>query len=181
MPCPTQVNAAQGSLDFCHCDHDAVIDLAWSGDIFVHRRVYRVFDKKITACRYSSKSFFNKLDAEGLDIFSSRFANDMSDEFGTRQRAKISILRKISHFRVYFSLALLICLLGLSCSLSLFLYATMSPPLSPSFSRAQTLTRSDLARFSWDASLPWNRVVSGWLWTLFSRNWAERLTGWVTA
>ena len=91
----------------------------------------------------------------------------MSDEFGTRQKAEISILRKISHFRVYFSLALLICLLGLSCSLSLFLYTTMSPPLSPSFSRAQTLTRSDLARFSWDASLPWNRVVSGWLWTLF--------------
>ena len=41
----------------------------------------------------------------------------MSGEFGIRQRAEISILRPISHFRVYFSLALLICLLGLSRSL----------------------------------------------------------------
>ena len=52
--------------------------------------------------------------------------------------------------------------------------------LSLSFSRAQTLTRSDLARFAWDdASLPWNKVVSGWLWTLFlsGSNWViDRLS-----
>ena len=93
------------------------------------------------------------------------------------------LLRPTSHFRVYFSLALLICLLGLSRSLSLFLSVTISPPLSLSFSRAQTLTRSDLARFARDdASLPWNKVVSGWLWTLFfSLDRTEWLTGWVTA
>ena len=31
------MNAAQEPLDFCRCDHDAVIDLALSGAIFVHR------------------------------------------------------------------------------------------------------------------------------------------------
>ena len=61
-----------------------------------------------------------------IDILSSKFAHDMSGDFGIRQRAKISILRPTPHFRVYFSLALLICRLGLSRSLSLLLSATVS-------------------------------------------------------
>ena len=47
---------------------------------------------------------FNKLDAEGLDRLSSIFAHNMSDEFGFGQRAEISILRQISHFRFCFFL-----------------------------------------------------------------------------
>ena len=93
----------------------------------------------------------------------------MSDEFGFGQRAEISILREISHFRVCFSLALLICRLGLSHSLSLLLILF--------------LFRLSALRVRWcQPTTPWNRVVSGWLrvWTLFlsGPSW---VTGWVTA
>ena len=184
VPCPAQVNAAQGPLHFCQYDHDAVIDLVLSGAIFVVCRHWlnlhtltknsRVFDNKTPHVDIIAE-VFQWLDAEGLDRLSSKFAHDMSDDFGFGQRAEISILRQISHFRFYFSLALLICRLGISRSLSLLFSVTISPPLSLSFSRTETLTRSNLARSAWDdaAYLPWNRVVSGWLWTLFSRDWAE--------
>ena len=102
----------------------------------------------------------------------------MSDEFGFGQRAEISILGKYFTFEIIRSLFWSVVLV----SHTLFLCFSLSLPfpLSLSFSRTQTLTWSDSVHFTWDgASLPWNRVVSGWLWTIFlsGLSW---VTGWVT-